>query len=94
MINHIKLFFNLPLICVLLKWNHLTGEIRPWLLTSSRTGSKEAAMKPNVKVKDKVKKQAVYECETCGSTADKPQECCGQPMKRKNRRIPEDDMVE
>jgi hypothetical protein len=52
-------------------------------------------MKSNVKVKDKAKKQQpVYECETCGSTADKPQECCGQPMKRKNRRIPEDDMVE
>jgi hypothetical protein len=52
-------------------------------------------MKSNVKTKDKTKKQiAIYECETCGSVSDKPQECCGEPMKRKNRRIPDEDMVE
>ncbi len=54
-------------------------------------------MKSNVKTKDKDKTKrqiAIYECETCGSVSDKPQECCGEPMKRKNRRIPEEDMVE
>lgn len=52
-------------------------------------------MKSNLKHKDQEKKQTpVYECSTCGALSDKSQQCCGQPMERKNRRIPQDDMAE
>lgn len=31
----------------------------------------------------KNKQEGAYECECCGARADKPQQCCGKPMKKK-----------
>jgi hypothetical protein len=30
-------------------------------------------------------KDQEYECEACGATSDKPNNCCGKPMKKKVR---------
>jgi hypothetical protein len=27
-------------------------------------------------------KEETYECEECGATSDKPESCCGKPMKK------------
>jgi len=66
-----------------------------WVLLNYFRQKEVGLMKSNLKHKDQEKKQTpVYECSTCGALSDKSQQCCGQPMERKNRRIPQDDMAE
>lgn len=38
----------------------------------------------------KIKDEKIYECDSCGATATRPQVCCGEPMKKKSELDSED----